>query len=73
MTRLSLRLAAALLAIAVGSTLAEAAPSVGNMKRAAWTIYHAKRAACLREAKAMHFSIHFVKRARFIRSCMASQ
>ena len=71
MTRLTVRLAAASLAIALGSTLAQAAPSVGNMKRAAWTLQHNKRVACFREAKAMHFGIHFIKRARFIRSCIA--
>ena len=71
MTPLTLRLAAASLAIALGSTLAQAAPSAGNMKRAAWTLQHNKRVACAREARAMHFGIHFIKRARFIRSCMA--
>jgi hypothetical protein len=61
MTRLTLRLAAASLAIALGSTLAVAAP----------TSYYSKRAECVREAKAMHFGVHFIKRARFIRTCMA--
>jgi hypothetical protein len=73
MTRLTLSLASASLAIALGLTLAQAAPSAANMKRAAWTMSHAKRAACLREAKAMHFGIHFNKRARFVKTCMARQ
>jgi hypothetical protein len=64
MTRLTACLAAASLAIALGSTLASAAVP---------TSYYHKRAECLREAKAMHFGIHVIKRARFIRTCMARQ
>jgi hypothetical protein len=71
MTRLTARLAAASLAIVLASTLAQAAPSAANMKRAGWTLLHHKRVVCFREAKAMHFGIHFIKRARFIRACMA--
>jgi hypothetical protein len=71
MTRLTLRFAAASLALSLGLTLAQAAPSAGNMKRAAWTLQHNRRVACAREARAMHFGIHFIKRARFIRTCMA--
>jgi hypothetical protein len=71
MNRVALSLAAASIAIALGSTLAQAAPSAGNMKRAAWTLQHNRRVACAREARAMHFGVHFIKRARFIRSCLA--
>ena len=62
MTRLTAFLAAASLAIALSSTLASAAVP---------TSYYHKRAECAREARAMHFGVHFIKRARFIRTCMA--
>ena len=71
MTRLVLRLAAASLVVALGASLAQAAPSEKDMKRHVWTWSHSKRAECLREARAMHFGVHFIKRARFIRECMA--
>jgi hypothetical protein len=64
MTRLTACLAAAVLALALGSTLASAAVP---------TSYYHKRADCAREAKAMHFGVHFIKRARFIRTCMTRQ
>jgi hypothetical protein len=63
MTRF-LIIAAAALAVALGSTLASAA---------APTSYYMKRAECAREARAKHFGIHFIKRARFLRSCMARE
>jgi hypothetical protein len=53
----------AALAVALGSTLASAAP----------TSYYMKKAECAREARAKHFGIHFIKRARFLRSCMARE
>jgi hypothetical protein len=60
-TRFALRIAAAAFAVAVGSTLASAAP----------TAHEVKQADCTREAKAMHFGVHFIKRARFMKNCMA--
>jgi len=56
-----MRIAAAAFAVVVGSTLACAAP----------TVQEQKQAECVREAKAMHFGIHFLKRARFMKNCMA--
>jgi hypothetical protein len=64
MTRLSACLAAVVLALALGSTLASAAVP---------TSYYHKRAECAREARAKHFGIHVIKRARFIRACMARE
>jgi hypothetical protein len=61
MTRFSVRIAAVVLAVVLGSTLAVAAP----------TEYDVKKAECTREAKAMHFGIHFIRRARFIKNCIA--
>jgi hypothetical protein len=64
MIRLTLRLGVASLAIVLGSTVAyPAAP----------TSYYHKRTECAREARAKHFGVHFIKRARFIRTCMARQ
>jgi hypothetical protein len=60
-TRFTLRIAAVALAVALGSTLALAAP----------TALDARKAECAREAKAKHFGIHFLKRARFIKNCIA--
>jgi hypothetical protein len=61
MTRFSLHIAAVVLAFALGSMLAVAAP----------TEYDAKKVECTREAKAMRFGIHFIRRARFIKNCIA--
>jgi hypothetical protein len=61
MTRFSLRVAAVSLAVALGSTLAAAAP----------TELDVKKAECTREAKTRHFGIHFLRRARFIKNCVA--
>ncbi|HXL85348.1 MAG TPA: hypothetical protein VN989_14685, partial [Casimicrobiaceae bacterium] len=63
MTRFTSRMAAVALAVALGSTLALAAP----------TALDVKKAECAREAKTMHFGIHFLKRARFMKNCMARQ
>jgi hypothetical protein len=60
-TRVTVRTVAVALAITLGSTLAVAAP----------TVHDAKKAECTREAKARHSGIHFIKRARFIKNCMA--
>ena len=61
MTRLTIRLAIAAFAIVLGVSYASASSSE----------VRAKRAECLREADAKHFGIHFIKRNRFIRSCLA--
>ena len=61
MTRFTSRIATVAAAVALGSTLALAAPSA----------YDVKKAECTREAKARHFGIHFIKRARFIKNCIA--
>jgi hypothetical protein len=60
-TRFTLRIAAVALAVALGSTLALAAPTALDVKKAEFT----------HEAKARHFGIHFIKRVRFIKNCVA--
>jgi hypothetical protein len=61
MARFALLTAAVSIAVALGSTLATAAP----------TELAVKKAECTREAKTRHFGIHFLKRARFIKNCIA--
>ena len=56
-----LRIAAASLALVLGATFVMAAPVADE----------SRRAECEREAKAMHFGIHFIKRAHFMKNCMA--
>jgi hypothetical protein len=69
MKRTSIAMAAMLVAAAL-ATSASAASRVTDFS-AAKSAYAVKKAECKARAKAKHFGVHFIKRNRWIKDCIA--
>ena len=65
---MTIRILAASVAFAVGAATMVAGPTFAAAKKSAYEI---KKAQCEREAKAKNFGIHFIKRNRWIKDCIA--
>jgi hypothetical protein len=63
----------AAIALALAVALAPAAPAAATSTdfSSAKSAYSAKKADCKQRAKAKHFGIHWIKRNRWIKDCIA--